>query len=143
MSIYPDNQRIFKDTVMGTKVTTVNNIVEAREEINKLVNEGYSKESLYVITHSEDRTKHIANNMNLNTIGIAEEGVITAIANLFRSHGDELRAKLRSMGVSREHAEKLESDLDRGKIVILAWNNQIYVEDQFNPYIDYYRHPYL
>lgn len=136
MSIYQSDQRIFKDK--GTKVTTVNNIIEAREEINKLVNEGYPKECLYVIAHSEDRAKHIADYTNTNTIGLVEEGVITAIANLFRSHGDELRAKLRSMGISKEHAEKLEAEMDRGKIVILAWDNQVYDDDQFNPLIEYY-----
>ena len=121
-----------------TKVTTVNNILEARGEIQQLVSEGYAKENLYVLTHSDERTQHVAEHTNSNRIGIAEEGIITAIANLFRSQGDELRAKLRSMGVSKEYAEKLEMDMDRGKIIILAWSGEFFEGEQYDPMIHYY-----
>jgi hypothetical protein len=124
-----------------TKVTTVNNILEARQEIQQLIDEGYLKDSLYVLAHDSERTDHIVENTKANPIGIVEEGVITAIANLFRSRGDELRAKMRSMGVSKEQAEMLESEMDYGKIVILAWGGKMYADEEYDPNISYY--PYV
>lgn len=124
-----------------TKVTTVNNILEARNEIQRLIDEGYLKGSLYVLAHDSERTDRLVEHTKASPIGIIEEGVITAIANLFRSRGDELRAKLRSMGVSKEQAELLEAEMDLGKIVILAWGGKMYADDEYDPNISYY--PYV
>jgi hypothetical protein len=76
--------------------------------------------------------------MQTDQIGVAEEGILTAIANLFRSEGDELRAKLRAMGVSAEHARVLERDMDLGKIVVLAWSGNTYDDDNYDREIAYY-----
>src|SRR5690554_5953795 len=99
-----------------TKVTVVNNALEVDQTLKFLINEGYDKDFLYVLTHDDRRTEHISEATDAKEIGFLEEGPITAIANLFRSKGDELRAKLRSMGVSKEEAEHLEEQLDRGKV---------------------------
>ncbi|MDB5053224.1 MAG: hypothetical protein JWM44_1274 [Bacilli bacterium] len=112
-----------------TKVHTVNNILEARNTIREIEHDGYSKENIFVLTQNKKRTEHISKHTDGNEIGVADEGIITAIANLFRSEGDELRAKLRSMGVSRPHAEQLERAMDKGKIVILAWGGTSYDDD--------------
>ncbi len=129
------------DSGASTKITTVNNILEAREEIQQLVDQGYIKNSLYVLAHNSERTDHLVEHTDANPIGIIEEGMITAIANLFRSRGDELRAKLRSMGVPKDQAELLEAEMDQGKIVILAWGGKMYSDDEYDPNITYY--PYL
>jgi hypothetical protein len=60
------------------------------------------------------------------------------IANFFRSNGDELRAKLRAMGVSKEHAEQLEALMDKGKIIILTWSGTTYDGEKFDRKIAYY-----
>lgn len=138
MDIFLDNSKKHMPERMETKVITANNIIDAEEAIRKLIAEGYRRDNLYVIAHSYDRADHVAEHTRTNTIGLAEEGAITAIANLFRSRGDELRAKLRSMGVSKFHAEKLEAEMDNGKIVILAWNKMIYDGDDYNRLINYY-----
>lgn len=121
-----------------TKVYTVNNILEARNKIAELEHQGYPKENIFVLTHDKKRTEHISEHTDANEIGIAEEGIITATANLFRSNGDELRAKLRSVGVSKEHSEQLESEMDKGKIVVLTWSGTIYDNDNFDPNIGYF-----
>jgi hypothetical protein len=41
-----------------TRVTTVNNIMEAQYEIEHLIQEGYNKEQIYVLAHDSERTKH-------------------------------------------------------------------------------------
>jgi hypothetical protein len=121
-----------------TKVFTVNNILEARNKIAELESQGYVKEKIFVLTHDKKRTEHISDHTDANEIGIAEEGIITATANLFRSTGDELRAKLRSVGVSKEHAEQLEAEMDKGKIVVLTWSGTVYDNDNFDPNIGYF-----
>jgi hypothetical protein len=121
-----------------TKVYTVNNILETRNKIEELEREGYAKEKIFVLAHDKKRTEHISEHTDANEIGIAEEGFITAAANLFRSTGDELRAKLRSVGVSKEYAEMLESEMDKGKVVVLSWSGTVYDNDNFDPNIGYF-----
>jgi hypothetical protein len=121
-----------------TKVYTLNNILETRNKIEELERQGYGKEKLFVLTHDKKRTEHISEHTDANEIGIIEEGLITATANLFRSTGDELRAKLRSMGVSKEHAEQLEVEMDKGKVILLVWSGTTYDSDNFDPNIGYF-----
>ncbi|HEY0828819.1 MAG TPA: general stress protein, partial [Bacilli bacterium] len=117
-----------------TKVYTVGNIVEARKKIEELERQGYLEENIYVLTHDKERTAQVTEQTDGHKIGVAEEGIITATTNLFRSTGDELRAKLRAMGVSKERAEQLEAEMDQGRIVILASNGSgiPYEGDQFD-----------
>jgi hypothetical protein len=121
-----------------TKVYTVNNILETRNKIAELEHQGYAKEKIFVLTHDKKRTEHISEHTDGNEIGIAEEGILTAVGNIFRSAGDELRAKLRSVGVSKEHSEQLETEMDKGKIVVLTWSGTIYDNDNFDPNIGYF-----
>jgi hypothetical protein len=121
-----------------TQVFTVDNILDARFKIQTLENEGIAKENIFVLTHNEKRTEYISKHTDGNQIGVAEEGIFTAIANFFRSEGDGLRAKLRAMGVSPEHAEILESDMDTGKIVVLAWSGKTYDDNSYDQEVAYY-----
>ena len=121
-----------------TKVHTANNILETRKKIGQLEHEGFGKEYIYVLTHDKKRTEQITEHTDGNKVGIAEEGILTAVANLFRSTGDELRAKLRAMGVSSKHAEQLEVEMDKGKIVILGWTGITYNDDNHDENIFYY-----
>jgi hypothetical protein len=122
----------------NTKVYSVNNIQEVRTKMEEITAAGYDKENIFVLTHDKKRTEQISERTDANEIGIAEEGFITAVGNLFRSSGDELRAKLRSMGVSNEHAEQLEKEMDNGKIVILAWSGDTYTDNGYDKDISFY-----
>jgi hypothetical protein len=124
-----------------TIVHTVNNILEARDTIMRLQQDGYPKDNIFVLSHDKARTEHVADQTDTHKIGVAEEGVLTAIANLFRSTGDGLRAKLTAMGVSKEHADRLEKEMDNGKIVILAWSGTAYDGDKYDDSIQYMK-PY-
>jgi hypothetical protein len=121
-----------------TQVFTLDNILDARYKIQSLQNEGIAKENIFVLTHNEKRTEYISKHTDSNQIGVTEEGIFTAIANFFRSEGDGLRAKLRSMGVSTDHAEVLESDMDLGKIVVLAWSGKTFEDDDYDRDLTYY-----
>jgi len=124
-----------------TKVRIVSSINEVQDQINQFQREGYIKDHIFVLTHDKDRTSRIADNTDATTIGLAEEGLGTVIANIFRSTGDELRAKMRSLGISTYDAERLESEMDQDKVLVIGWSGKEYVGEDFDPAIYYY--PYL
>lgn len=103
-----------------TRVSVTSNLQEAQNKVQQLYREGFEREHIYVLTHSAEGTDYVANYTGAEQITMAEEGVLTSIANLFRSRGDELRAKMRSLGVPDVEAGRLESELDKGKILVLA-----------------------
>ncbi|MFF2090221.1 general stress protein [Paenibacillus sp. NPDC058174] len=127
-------------TTTQTKVHTVNSIVEVQEQVYRFQREGYLKDNIFVLTHDKDRTARIADNTDAEKIGVSAEGLGTAIANIFRSSGDELRAKMRSLGISKQYAEHLESEMDRDKILVIAWGGREYAGDEFDPAVYYYPH---
>jgi hypothetical protein len=110
---------------MMTQVHTVNSAEEARMTVEKLAGDGYVKDNIYIMSHDDREAEGLAQDTRANTVGIIDEGVFNAIANLFRSKGDELRAKLQSMGVSGPNAERLEEEMDHGRIVVLAWGGNL------------------
>lgn len=103
-----------------TRVSVTSNLQEAQNKVQQLYREGFEREHIYVLTHSAEGTDYVANYTGAEQITMAEEGVLTSIANLFRSRGDELRAKMRALGVPDVEAGRLESELDKGKILVLA-----------------------
>ncbi|WIV18700.1 general stress protein [Paenibacillus polygoni] len=98
----------------------VENGIQAVETVNELRNSDYLAKDIFVLAHSEDRTDRIADKANAKEIGLKEEGVIDSIANLFRSRGDELRAKIVSIGFTETEAEYYERELDKGKVLVIA-----------------------
>ncbi|CAM4509080.1 general stress protein [Paenibacillus typhae] len=96
------------------------NGVQAIEEVNRLRDSGYSKDNIYVISHDQDRENRIADAANTNEVGLGEEGLFGAIANLFRSRGDALRSKITSLGFSPAEAGFYEKELDAGKVLVIA-----------------------
>lgn len=57
------------------------------------------------MAHSKDHSENLTNAMNTNDIGVAEQGIVNSIANVFRSRGDELRSKMESLGLSNLEAQ--------------------------------------
>lgn len=124
-----------------TKVHTVNNLVEVKEQVYRFQTEGYTKDKIYVLTHDKGRTKRIVDMTGAEKIGIAEEGYGSAIANIFRSNGDELRAKMRSLGISEQDSQRLEREMNQDKILVIAWGGEEYSDEEFDPAVYYY--PYF
>lgn len=123
-----------------TRVYTVDSREEVQEQAAKFRRDGYEADRIFVLTHDKTRTNRIAEQEDVETIGVAEEGLGTAIANLFRSTGDELRAKMQSLGISEGEAARLEEEMDRDRIVVIAWGGKEYLDDEFDH--DVYYHPY-
>ncbi|MGN7360587.1 general stress protein [Paenibacillus sp. SAF-054] len=98
----------------------VENGVQAVEEVNQLRSNGYVYEDIFVLAHDGDRSERIAETANADQIGMKEEGMFDALANLFRSRGDELRAKITSLGFTEAEAQFYEKELDLGKVLVIA-----------------------
>jgi predicted deacylase len=98
----------------------VNNGLEAFDVVNDLHRQGYTEKEIYVLAHERDRTEHLADATDANKVGLAEEGMFETIANLFRTRGDALRNKIESMGFDQHEASIYESELDNGKVLVMA-----------------------
>ena len=99
---------------------TVENVVQAKEAVEKLEMQGYSKDEIYIFAHSKERGGHISDALQTEEIGISEQGFIESMKNMFVSRGDELRAKMEAAGLTAHEAENAEALLDAGKLIIIA-----------------------
>jgi hypothetical protein len=102
-------------------IKLVRNEEEANDFIRQLTQEGYHTDSIYALAYNSDRTDAIAENTEINKVGMTEQGIIQTVANIFRSRGDELIAKMRSLGVSETDAAHYERMLASGDILVLTW----------------------
>ena len=101
-------------------VRIVENGVQAKQKIEELMMQGYSKDEIYLLAHDPKRSEDLTDSLDINDISVQEQGVLDSIANVFRSRGDELRSKLESLGLSSNEAERYEEELDRGKVIVVA-----------------------
>lgn len=96
--------------------------VELMKEVKSLADKGVSKENLYVMSHDEDRTDRVADNVDASKVGVDEQGLETAVKNVFRKKGDELRAQFEELGFTQAEADNLEEKLDHGTILLINTN---------------------
>ncbi|AOV07114.1 general stress protein [Sporosarcina ureilytica] len=99
---------------------TVENVVQAKSEVEKLVSSGYSHAEIYIFAHDEKRGNDITEALDTEKVGLKEEGVLNTLKNLVSSRGDELRSKMEAAGLTTAEAETAEEELDQGKLVIIA-----------------------
>jgi len=102
------------------QVKLVENGLQAKQEIEQLLNQGFSKDEVYLLAHSKERSEDLAEALDTNEIGVNEQGFLDSIANVFRSRGDELRSKMESLGLSDTEAQQYEKELDKGRVVVVA-----------------------
>ncbi|MFK2826898.1 general stress protein [Bacillus sp. B190/17] len=99
---------------------TVENALQAKNEIDGLLAQGYSLDHVYILAHDEHRTEDIADALQTNEVGMKEQGLLSSMGNMFQSRGNELRSKMESLGLSQQEAETYERELDKGKLVVIA-----------------------
>lgn len=102
------------------QVKIVENGVQAKKVIEEFINQGYTKDEVYILAHDKDRSEDLTDATATNEIGVPEQGVFGSVANVFRKRGDELRAKLESLGLSDLEAQQFEKELDQGRVVVVA-----------------------
>ena len=94
------------------------------KDVQLLETKGIDLENIYVLTHDRDRTHRLAEQAEINTIGVNEMGVGNAVSSMFKSEGDELRNKLKEMGLTESEATILEKELDKGKVIMMVQSNE-------------------
>jgi len=95
-----------------------------QEDIKKISAKNVKDEDIYVISHDDDRTKRIAKNTGINTVGASEMGVGDAVKAPFEKKGDELRSKLQNIGFDEAEAKNYEAEMDKGKVFLIVTNNE-------------------
>jgi hypothetical protein len=103
-----------------TRVSVTSSLEDTQNKVQQLHSEGFKKDHIYVLTHSAEGTDYVAEFTGAEQISMAEEGLFTSIANLFRSRGEELKAKIMALGVPEAEAARLLNELEWGKILVLA-----------------------
>ena len=104
------------------QVYVVENSVQAKEKVEQLASEGFSKEQIYLFSHNKEFSKDLTDATDTGSIGITEQGFFESVGNLFKKRGDELRSKFEALGLSEMEADQYEKDLDDHKIVIVTSN---------------------
>lgn len=98
----------------------VDNAVRLKDRVDLLLKEGFEREQLYVFSRYESRADDIAEALHISQVGMAEQGVMRSIKNLFTSRESELRTQLMAVGITEEQAKTLDVHLDAGKLIIVA-----------------------
>ncbi|TFD92857.1 MULTISPECIES: general stress protein [Jeotgalibacillus] len=93
---------------------------EVVNAVSSIKAKGVNEDTIYVITHDDDRTNRIADNADANTVGAAETGFGTAAKNVFRKDGDKLRSQFQELGFTEAEAETMEEKLDEGKVFVVV-----------------------
>lgn len=99
---------------------TVENAVQAKQEVENLEAQGYIRDNIYIFAHFEERADDINEALGTEEAGLSEQGFLNTMKNMVRSRGDELRSELSSVGLSETEAAQFEKELDKGKLVIVA-----------------------
>ena len=73
--------------------------------------------------------KKIADDTNINTIGVKEQGLGTSIINFFSKKG-RTRNQMEEMGLSKEEANLYEEKLDQGRILLLVTDETLTASDR-------------
>lgn len=98
----------------------IENAVRLKNKVDLLVEEGFEREDIYVFSRYENRAEDIAKTLHISQVGIAEQGVMNSVKNLFTSRESELRTQLLSLGLTDEQVNSLDVHLDAGKLVVVA-----------------------
>ncbi|MFL6557673.1 MAG: general stress protein [Bacillus sp. (in: firmicutes)] len=74
------------------QVTIVKNDIEVKKSVVQFLNQGFTKEEVYILAHDKERAINLTEATNTNGIEVNDQGVFESLANFFRSRGDELRS---------------------------------------------------
>lgn len=99
---------------------TVENAVQAKEAIERMEAQGYSRDHIHVFAHDKNREENINDALDTESVGVGEEGLFSSMKNVVSSRGDELRSELAAVGLTEDEAAEYEEELDQGKLVIIA-----------------------
>ncbi|MNH94792.1 General stress protein 17M [compost metagenome] len=114
------NLHLNMHTELELKVSLVADEVQAIREIEALRMEGYTLDEIYVLAYDPKKTNELTHVTDANQVTLSDEGVTTALANLFRSKEGRLRSRMEALGLPKEEAKRYEEALDEGGFLIIA-----------------------
>ncbi len=101
-------------------VKVVNDHTEAASAVTQFMQDGFVKDDIYVFAHDKDESEHLTDVTNTSNVGFKEQGLYESIGNVFKSREDELRSKLRGLGMDEPEAAEYEEQLDHGLLLVVA-----------------------
>lgn len=102
---------------------------ELKKDVQSLVEKGVDNDDIYILAHDDERTDRLVKASGANKVGLKEIDFTTALENIFNKKGDELRNKLQEVGITKEHSQSLERDMDDGKLLLIVANSDL--EDDY------------
>ncbi|MDQ7142644.1 general stress protein [Mammaliicoccus lentus] len=99
-----------------TVVKTYNNDEALQNDINKLKDVNIDPSNVFVLLHDDDRTARIVEHTDYSGIDYNNKD----LGQKFDKQGDELKAKLQELGLSKEQAEENEEKMDEGKVFLIV-----------------------
>ncbi|MFD1415874.1 general stress protein [Oceanobacillus jeddahense] len=102
-----------------TFVKSYTNDEMLERDVSKLKDNNISSNDIFVLSHDDDRTARIVNNTEVEGIDYNKQD----IGGDFEKPGDELREKLRELGIDNEDAHEYEEDMDEGKVFLIVKDN--------------------
>lgn len=102
------------------KTYEVENVVKAKELVEKLDKEGVAREDMYVFSHEEDLEDKMAEVFHTEEVSMKEQGLMKSIKNVFSKRGDELRSHFETLGLTEQEAADAEKVLDDGRLVLVV-----------------------
>ncbi|GIO22170.1 general stress protein [Oceanobacillus sp. J11TS1] len=99
-----------------TFVKSYTNDEMLENDVKTLKDKDIHSKDIYVLSHDDDRTARIVKNTELQGIDYNKQD----IGEDFEKQGDELREKLRELGISDEDAREYEEDMDEGKVFLIV-----------------------
>lgn len=86
------------------------------KDINTLKEQNIAVKDIYVLSHDPDRTERIVGNTEASGIDYNQSESNASS----KKPGDELRNKLKSLGVTENDADGYEEDMDEGKVLLIV-----------------------
>ncbi|MFD1064760.1 general stress protein [Oceanobacillus locisalsi] len=99
-----------------TFVKSYTNDEMLEKDVNKLKDNNINSDNIFILSHDDDRTARIAKNTATAGVDYNKQD----IGDDFEKQGDELREKLRELGISNEDAHEYEEDMDEGKVFLIV-----------------------
>ncbi|MFC7395422.1 general stress protein [Scopulibacillus cellulosilyticus] len=88
-------------------------------DIKDLKGSGVYRKDIYLLSSDNSRTKRLAKQADVNTIGLEELGFNGTLGNLLNDKNNELIKKMIEVGLSKEETKTYKEKLNQGKVLLI------------------------
>ena len=98
----------------------VTNQTEAASAATAFLQDGFTKENIYVFAHDKKESKQLTETTETGEVGFQELGLAHSLSTLFKGRSETLLAKLQGLGMDEQEAADYEEQLTRGLFLVVA-----------------------